>query len=282
MAKFLLLFFWPLMSCCSDKNDSTMSDFKGDEIFKASTPANRQLKEFLGIPVLDSIDFIRWKLSFKDSLYLLNCHYGIGKPNTKDFINGGHKKDLTGTWQKRKGERLLLNGNKQLKLAELNNDILHLIDVSEKLMIGNGGWSYTLNKDNPKQKSDILVRQSSNTLKDSTAYEGRTPSVIPGLPNESMYNRLKWDIVLYANGRTNTPTTYLAISAPWRDRGGKKGSWKILTDTQGRITYQLLNDDGTVFISLFKPDDNILLFTDREGKLLVGNEDFSYTLNKYF
>jgi len=87
---------------------------------------------------------------------------------------------------------------------------------------------------------------------------------------------------LYADARTNTPTTYRAISAPWRDTGGKKGRWTVITDVQGRVTYQLLNDDETVFISLLKPDDNVLLFKDSNGRLLIGTEDFSYTLNKYF
>lgn len=31
---------------------------------------------------------------------------------------------------------------------------------------------------------------------------------------------------------------------------------------------------------LVQVDDNILVFTDKEGNLLVGNDEFSYTLNR--
>ncbi|MEJ0101316.1 MAG: hypothetical protein WDO19_01635 [Bacteroidota bacterium] len=49
-----------------------------------------------------------------------------------------------------------------------------------------------------------------------------------------------------------------------------------------RVIYQLNDDDGKGFIYLLKPGEQILLFTDEGGKLLVGNEDFSYTLNRTF
>jgi len=42
-----------------------------------------------------------------------------------------------------------------------------------------------------------------------------------------------------------------------------------------------LNDDnGNGFLYLLKLDEHILAFTDTDEKLLVGNEDFSYTMNR--
>jgi hypothetical protein len=41
-----------------------------------------------------------------------------------------------------------------------------------------------------------------------------------------------------------------------------------------------LNDEnGNGFLYLLKLDEHILVFIDAQGKLLVGDEDFSYTLN---
>ena len=44
--------------------------------------------------------------------------------------------------------------------------------------------------------------------------------------------------------------------------------------------YRLNDKNGKAFIYLLKLDEHILVFTDADGKLLVGNEDFSYTLNR--
>lgn len=250
------------------------------ERFIASTPANQQIKAFLGIPLADSVDFIRWDITFDDKEYRLNCRYGLSKPNTKDFINGGHFIEMTDAWVKSGSERMLKSGTKSIKLMDLNPALLHFIDESNGFMRGNGGWSYTLNRPDAKPAANSWTSRSSNILKDSIKYEGRTPSGIPGVPNEPVYHKLKWQIMLYADAKTNTPTTYRAVSAPWRNRGGKRGSWKIVRDAHGGVIYQLLDEDNTVFVSLLKADDNVLLFTDGKGRLLVGNEDFSYTLNR--
>jgi len=42
-----------------------------------------------------------------------------------------------------------------------------------------------------------------------------------------------------------------------------------------------LNDDKeNGFLYLLELDENILMFIDAQGNLLVGNEDFSYTMNR--
>jgi hypothetical protein len=47
----------------------------------------------------------------------------------------------------------------------------------------------------------------------------------------------------------------------------------------GRIIYQLNDEKENGFLYLLKLDEHILVFTDANGKLLVGDEDFSFTLN---
>jgi len=254
-----------------------------ENTFTASTPAAPVVKAFLGIPLTDSIDFIRWKVSFSGNRYKLHCNYGIGKPNTNGFINGGSTVDLEGQLEKEQGVYTLRNGNKVLKMAELNTDLLHILDQNNKPLIGNGGWSYSINNMSPAFTSQISpsLSHKQSVLKDSIAYEGRTPCGVPGIvPSGKECYKLKWYIVFYADASNNQPGTYRLYGTPNRKKGGVKGEWKIITGADGRITYQLYDDAGKVFIKLLKTDENILVFTDASGKLLVGNEDFSYTLNK--
>lgn len=162
-----------LTSCISGKDIS----------YTGSTPGGAVIKNFLGISLSDSIDFIRWKLTINDVRYTLQCNYGIGKPNTNGFIGGGKKIDLDGQVKREGNIFSLKNGSKVLKIAECNE-------------------------------------------------------------------------------------------------GNKPGSWKIIKGTEGRIVYQLYDNKGNTILNLLKSHDNILLFTDNAGKLLVGDEDFSYTLNR--
>ena len=72
-----LLLFVLFVSCASSKETN----------YTASTPASPLVRNFLGISLTDSIDFIRWKLSINDKQYSLDCKYGIGKPNTNGFYD---------------------------------------------------------------------------------------------------------------------------------------------------------------------------------------------------
>ncbi|HEY6502964.1 MAG TPA: hypothetical protein VIZ28_03225 [Chitinophagaceae bacterium] len=266
---FLIIFL--LASCVSGK----------ERVFTASTPANPVVKTFLGIPLADSVDFIRWKIVLQDKHYSLQCNYGIGKPNTNGFINGGMKIELSGGLEKVKDHYVLHNGSKTLTIAELNTDLLHLLDENKKLLVGNGGWSYTINSIMPSGTGQINMMPPATVLKDSMAFEGRTPCEVPGIisPGTECY-KIKWYIILYGNAVMNEPTTYKVYGTNWRKQGNLTGNWKVITGGDGHIMYQLNDDAGKPFITLLKTDDNILVFTGEHGKLLVGDEDFSYTLNR--
>jgi hypothetical protein len=255
----------------------------GEKSYTASTPAAPIIKSFLGIPSTDSIDFIRWQITFSGNHYKLHCNYGIGKPNTNGFINGGGKIDLEGELKIEKNIYQLRNGNKILKMVELNGDLLHVVNPDNSLLIGNGGWSYAINNLSPSVTDQLngVVQAKQTNLKDSMAFEGRTPCGVPGIiaPGAPCY-KLKWYVVFYADKGNNQPTTYRLFGTPYRKEGGLKGNWKITTGKDGRIIYELYDDSGKPFINLLKLDENILVFTDTKGNLLVGDEDFSYTLNK--
>src|SRR6478735_6661600 len=92
--------------------------------YTGSTPAGSVIRSFLGISLKDSIDFIRWQLILNGSSYTLDCNYGIGKPNTNGFMEGGMKIKLSGSVFKKEYYYLLQNGDKALKIASINNNLL--------------------------------------------------------------------------------------------------------------------------------------------------------------
>lgn len=250
-----------------------------EKSYTGSTPANAVVRLFLDISPKDSIDFIRWQLMLNDSQYKLNCNYGIGKPNTNGFINSGKQIELTGVLTKEKDYYQLHNANKNLKLFELNTNLLHFADEKNNLLIGNGGWSYTLNNITPLATDKINIHARQTFLNDSIVFQGRTPCRVPGIiPQGKLCYKIKWLIVLYANDK-NEPGTYKINGTRWPNQGGKKGNWKIVNG-KDRIVYRLNDDNGNAFLYLLKLDENILVFTDAAGRLLIGDEDFSYTLNR--
>ena len=83
---YLFLSILMIVSCVSGK----------EKTYTGSTPANSVIRSFLGIPLTDSVEFIRWKIILRDNQYQLQCNYGIGMANSNGFINGGKKIDLKG------------------------------------------------------------------------------------------------------------------------------------------------------------------------------------------
>lgn len=262
-----------LVSCANSKETN----------YTASTPADPLVRTFLGISLTDSIDFIRWKLSLTDRKYSLECSYGIGKPNTNGFYDE-KKVLLSGIVKRENNNYILENGNHVLKLAALNANLLHIVNNDNSLLRGGGGWSYALNNmaSSASNQCNMITKQQI-VVNDSIAFEGRTPCGVPHIiePGKSCY-KLKWYLVLYSN-KKNEPSTYRILGTPYRrNEGGKRGNWSVTTGKDGRIIYQLKDENERPFIYLLQLDQGVLIFTDANGNLLVGDHDFSYTLNRRF
>jgi hypothetical protein len=64
-------------------------------------------------------------------------------------------------------------------MVKLNENILHLLTPQHRLMNGNGGWSYSLNRKDLIHADVIPALTSPTTLLKETSnlliYEGRTP-----------------------------------------------------------------------------------------------------------
>ncbi|HJS53890.1 MAG TPA: hypothetical protein VJ765_05080 [Chitinophagaceae bacterium] len=247
--------------------------------YTASTPAAAIVRKFLGISLNDSIDFIRWKLSLSDLRYTLECNYGIGKPNTNGFYNGGKKVAFNGTVKRdnKTNTYTLVNDMHTLKFVELNANLLHIANDDNVLLVGNGGWSYVLNNMTPLATDELKLIARQTKVKDSIAFQGRTPCGVPNIiPAGKECYKLKWYLVLYNNN------SYRVLGTGYRLEGGRRGNWKMNTNKVGQIAYELNDETGKPFIHLLKLDDGVLIFTDEKGNLLVGDHDFSYTLNRKF
>ena len=259
-----------LLAACANSKETN---------YTASTPADPVVRKFLGISLSDSIDFIRWKLSLNDLKYTLECNYGIGKPNTNGFYDGGKKVSLNGTVKRGQGTNTytLQNGSHSLHLIELNSNLLHIANPDNTLLIGNAGWSYALNKLNSSLTPDSKLIGKQSPVRDSIAFQGRTPCGVPNItPARKECYKLKWYLVLYDNN------SYRLLGTGYRVEGGRRGVWKTSADKDGQIIYELKDETGKTFIHLLKLDEGVLIFIDEKRNLLVGNHDFSYTLNRKF
>jgi hypothetical protein len=265
-----------LAICCSCASGK-------ETVYRGSTPAHQSVRAFLGISLTDSIDFIRWELVLKHSKYELRCQYGIGKPGTPGFIDE-KRAEFSGELEKKNNYYNLRHEDKTYSLLEINPDLLYLLDDNKNLLVGNGGFSYVLNADKPVRSDQFNFKSKQASRKPSMAFEGRTPcqelSALLGLEKSSACDKLKWYFIFYTDSLTGKPSYYLTGGTAYRKETMARGKWEIMTGKDGRIIYKLNPEKYAYSLYLLKADDNILFFTDAEGRLLVGNRNFSYALNK--
>jgi hypothetical protein len=247
--------------------------------YTGSTPAtSKAIRTFLNIPLSDSVDFIRWRLTLTDINYELECNYGISKPNTNGFMNGGKKTSFSGKVTREKNYYRLHHENRTLNILELNNNLLHFLDDNNAMLIGTGGWSYTINNESPVSTDVVSVVPVNMIFSDSIGLQGRTPC--RGIDGRKECYKLKWWIVLYADPKTNQPNG-CRVNGTMYDHNARSGIWTITNDKNGRIIYQI-DARGRPSLYLLKLDENIYSFVDDKGNLLVGDHDFSYSLSRKF
>jgi hypothetical protein len=253
-----------------------------ETVYQGSTPPHAVTREFLGISLTDSIDFIRWKLIIRADQYELDCQYGLGKAGTNGFTNT-KTAVFSGKLIKQDHYYSLVRDDKTLLLFEVNSNLLHLVDHNKNLLIGDGGFSYVLNNTNPSKSKEFNYHAKQSSSSYLMAFQGRTPC--HGLPatirntSSGACEKLKWYIILFTDSISGKPSYYLEGGRSYKKESMTKGSWQILRK-EGRTIYKLETEKRAAPFYLLRADDTILFFTDAEGNLLVGDEDFSYTLNR--
>jgi len=277
-----------------------------DIVLVASTPGNDVIKSLLAIPPDKKIDFIRWNLVLTNPeserhSFSLDINYGEAQPNTSGFKNGGEKKSIEGEYGISQ-EKGLINGKvyhlKSPKLADeiqfikLSENIYHLISPQMQLMVGNGGWSYTLNRKEPLSNCTTVlpVLTAFSSLPADTSrqiiFEGRTPCLDIAREKNLVVSadcfKLKWKLVLSRDPKTLLPTTYRLYRTNSR-QNDLTGNWVIKKGSgsnSNAIIYQLDSDKPDKSISLYLADENVAFFLHDDNEFFTGDENFSYTLNR--
>jgi hypothetical protein len=286
MSKKINLFNLIVAICCLlNVSCVKASSSSAENLFIASTPGDDPVKLIFGIPVEKKIDFIKWNLSFnQDNKFTLNINFGESQPNTNGFKNGGEKLTFNGNFIV-KGDVYELkseNFSSPLTLMKVNENLFHLLTPDRKLMIGNGGWSYTLNKRSGEKLTNFWKSKVPNEIFKEAVFEGRTPCLeIAKHYNLQVGNdciKIKWRLTLFRDAVTNEPTKF-ALRWIKYDPNLIEGNWKIKKSSDS-VIYQLELDKSAETLSFLVGDENILFFLDKENQLFTGNSDFSFTLNR--
>lgn len=106
---------------------------------------------------------------------------------------------------------------------------------------------------------------------------------------------VKWTLTLYQDAVTMKPTTYKLSSVNrfivkgtnmYSEPGTKserEGKWTIMRGTKtnpNATVYRLESDKPGTSISFLKLSDKLIHLLDIDEKLMIGDESFSYTLNR--
>ena len=284
-------------------------------VFTASTPCDDVSKALLKIPAGTNCELMKWNLtlyqdskSLAPSTYKLICKYGLPKQGTRDFMEGAETIELKGKLTINKG----INENTQAVVYTLNaenspvslsflqpdQNLLHLLDANKRLMIGNGAWSYTLNRIDPVPLSSAKFSMQTTSAPPITTdslivgvFDGRTPCN-PALRELNGISAtgcqiIKCRLTLYQDIKTHEPKTF-QLQTIYVGKGDTRytstGKWKMSKGTKTdpeAIVYQLDPDSGKPqTLEFIKADDNILFLLDKDRNFLVGNDYSSYTLNR--
>jgi hypothetical protein len=284
-------------------------------IFQASTPCDDVSKALLEIPTDFKCDWMKWNLTvYQDqknpepATYKLVCVYGLPRQGSREFLPGSKTLELSGKCTIMRG--LSNNANAvvykltspdshiALSFLKLDQNLLHLLDEKDQLMVGNGGFSYTLNRINPVKLSSVKFSSESISvlpiITDSATiglFDGRTPCI--SIPRElngitaDGCQITKWRLTLYQDPKTHTPTTfqiYTVYVGKGNSRYTNTGKWGMTRGTKtdpSAIVYELILDsDKPQSLTFLKGDDNILYFLDKDMNFMVGDNYTSFTLNR--
>lgn len=290
---YLLLSLLTGVSCTADNRN-----------FVGSTPGDGLIKSMLSIPATTTVDFINWQLELKEEAtapnsFKLSIHFGASQPNTLGFINGGEKQTFEGTFTVAKNENSEIGSEiyrlksknlpKEISLLKISENLLHLVTAQNQLMVGNGGWSYSLHRKERVGSNKMLISSSVRAEKSlQLIFDGRTPcremtTAYPEMKADASCFKLKWKLVLNRDSLTLLPTTCSIRNVVDNQPRDIAGTWTIINGTATNpqaIIYKIQVDRLAEPILFFAADENVLFFIDQNYQPLIGNENFSFAMNK--
>jgi len=286
-----------ISSCAQTSRDSS----RALASFEATTPCDEVSRSLLNIPALDKAVMMKWALTLlTPTSYKLIYTYGMDKANTRGFSEGAITKEQTGKWTRSKYKSteiytLTADNAPTLTFLKLNENVLHLLDANKNLMVGNGAWSYTLNRINPitlssNEAASQKVEETVGT--DSIVFDGRMPCYAPLLAlsgkTTAGCNLVKCRIILFSDNNSQAPSS-LKLYSIHVGTGGTRylttGKWIIARGTKtdpSSTLYELQfnSEQKQQNLVLLKGDDNVLFLLDSQMNCMAGNDYCSFTLNR--
>jgi hypothetical protein len=295
------LYFAAVIAVLFPAIGSAHPDAKSDVFgeFVGSSPCGEPFGMLFGIPA-DADSPVRWTLTlYQDpktqspTVYRLRAEYNGAKPPA---ARKPVTKDKEGRWSVGKGTKadpdaVVYELNGAVNFLKVSDDLLHAMNPDRTLAVGNGGWSYSLNRTTATEK---VVPPSAEAGRSDESYtilplasgenvfgvfEGRTPRGIARALKIDTEDRMKakWRLTLYQDPKNKTPTDYKIEGSLYR-KEAREGTWAVVRD-KGMVVYHLSKTKTEADLFLLKGDDNVLFFLGQDRKPLVGHVDFSYTLN---
>jgi hypothetical protein len=305
----VLLFCAPRVVTASAQ-DSVAAEFVG------STPGDALVREFVGgLATNAPCHNIMWRITLftnqntgLPATYTLTALYRVPTRAHTNRSEDGPRVQSQGTWEIVKGAKVRadavvyrLNAEKpqrSISFVKVNENLLHVLNPDGSLMIGNGGWSYTLNRaDRAEKPVDPSLAVSAPDMSYPisplatgptvfSVFEGRSPchgiARELKLPQHAGCTKVKWRITLYQNPETSDPTTY-KVEGTLHRRSAREGTWRIVRGAKtdpNAVVYQLDATPTEAALLLLKGDDNVLFILNQNREPLVGHGEFSYTLNR--
>lgn len=288
-----------------------VTDSSPSAVFVGTSPCVDFIKPLLKIPQDAKCDGIKWNLALYHDLnaktptsYRLTSEYGFYVDNRTYQIRGTNVAE--GKWAIVRGAKEYPDAKVfqlspdipqvSISFLKVDQNILHLLDRDGNLVVGNAAQSFTLSR-SPKAgpRTNSFSKLTARTISLSSSrtgssilgvFVGRSPCLdVARQINRAVSSdciKLKWELMLYQDPNTLSPTSYELKGTFYRDRI-REGKWTIVRGTNAdpsAIVYQLDPDKPQGSLFLLKADDNILFFLDNEANFMVGNADFSYTLNR--
>lgn len=295
----------------TDDADGTRRVPSSSPTFVGSTPCGETVRGWLAIAPDAPCDLIEWKLRLQASsklvpapwAYELRYEYGATRQGRPGIGRGARAVTRRGTWQHGRGDgsdpdALVYSLDNGLSLVAIDAQVLHVLDSDGTLMVGNGGWSYTLNRADSLETNDRRLFERSQPERSYPiselasgptvfgVFEGRSPCQRIARQLEVVVQpscqKAKWRVTLFQDPDTRAPAAY-KVEGSLQLLGARHGAWSMARGTPldpDAVVYRLAPGAGEQPLWLLKGDDNVLFFLDATLRPLVGHAGFSYTLNR--
>lgn len=288
-------------------------------VFEGTTPCSNENPPMPHISADSPCEMMKWHIELhqdpktgEPTTYLFHGAYGVTQANTTGIRAGGVNLELEGKWAILRGTKsnpdtLVYQLNPDtpelaIYLTKITDYLLHVSTQERTLMVGNGGWSYTLNRTDaspmvdPTASPDLTLEPTAlATVPNGSpilgVFSGRTPcddafyDFAKATPDAAC-TKLKWGLHLNRDPQTGQPTTYTLRNVfviPETQIKDLEGTWavvrapKVYPDAE---IYQLNPTNAGQPLYFLKADDNHLFLLDHNFRLLVGDALWSYTLSK--